>query len=619
MANRASKKADSRPSDGSFTFRKAADLAGMVGILGLALSLGAFRLADPDLGLHLAVGRSIAQNGRLPPITEFLYTAPPDFQPLPDDKWLFRLACYGLHQLGGAAGLIAGRMLLILWISAGLIGGIGRPAPAWSRILLMTLFLLTASTRLTLRPELFSMALAVTFMCLLERWAARPKLLIPALAALQVVWVNCHGYFFFGPLLVGIWFLDAWAGVRFKADAEASPKVRGLFFAGLACIFVSFLNPATWRGFIYPLSVMSLLSQEGGILKHTIRELRPTVVLIKEATFPRSVPVMAYLAAALLTLLGYLLTWRKRPLREWLMLAFSLALSLQFIRNMALVGLAAVPFGSHALAGAVERVCHRMPSFHRRAVSCVSLLLTATLAVLIFLVLTDRYYRACSMSFKTTGISWSEATIPTGLAAFVKEQGFHGPVFNTFDVGSSLAWLIYPDERAFINGDTSAYPLTFYREVRAEPSGQADPYAEIFRRFQKWDERYHFRLAILSYRLIWDRALMTYLYSSSEWSLVYLERSATCFVRREGMDAGRLRALEEAVGDRLDASIAAPIPRASFWKVYSPSAEVDLLAGCVALKWWDRVEALARRALQVHPDLPEREALLKGLGYSGQR
>ncbi|MBI2191820.1 MAG: hypothetical protein HYU36_07545 [Planctomycetes bacterium] len=582
-------------------------------LLALALSLGAFRLADPDLGLHLAAGRTIALEQRLPQVGEFLYTSP-DFYSLPDDKWLFRLACYALHQAGGAAGLIAGRMVLILWTLAALL--FHRPAPAPARVLMGGLFLLSASTRLTLRPEMVSLALAATFLALLERWRHQPRTLIPFLAALQVLWVNAHGFFFFGPVLVAVAWVDARLRARREAPTGAYERTaeRGLGWSLLVCLACCFLNPATWRGVLYPVSVIALLHREGGILRQTIRELRPTAVLFQNLSFPTSAPTLAYAASLGLAILGFILTRRRRLLREWLVLGLAAVLSLQFIRNVPFAALATLSFGPQALAEAwSRRPADRPRAGSKRAAWLAPALLAASLTALSFLVVTDRYYRACSMSFKTTGIGWSDATIPARLAAFVREQGFRGPLFNTFDVGSSLAWLLYPPERAFINGDTSGYPLEFYKEVKAEPSGP-DPNAEIFQRFQHWDDRYHFRLAVLSYRMVWDRALMVHLHRSSEWALVYLERSAACFVRREGRDPEALRQLEQDVKDRLDAYLATAIPRSSLWKVHAASAELDYLAACVSLEWWGRVEAFARRALAVHPGLPERAALLQALG-----
>ena len=573
----------------------------------LVFSLCCFKLTDPDLGLHLAVRRSIALDGRIPAINEFLYTTK-DFKPLPDDKWLFRLVTYGFMRAGGPAGLIAWRLLLAVWIVVAMLWGPGRKTSPLTRAFMGGLFLLVISGRLTIRPELMSIALSASFIAILEQWHRQPKKLVPTLAGLQLLWVNSHGFFFFGLVLIGIWWVDAFFSARKegKRNGKSRKVEKTLRIALAVCLIVCFLNPGGWRGVAYPVSVMSLLSQEGGVLRETIRELQPTWTRIR--IFP---PTVGYVVLVGVTGLAFLFTAKKRAVREWLLLAFGLVLSLQFIRNMPMIGLGVLPLGTSVVSEASRRLTSRLRGARGLDDRPPLVMLTVLLFLFSFLLLTDRYYRSTRM-FKTTGIGWSDLTIPKEIANFVTDQKLNGPIFNTFNVGSSLAWFLYPREQAFINGDTSGYPVGLFASVVRNPPG-ATGIQDTFSRFRKWEQKYQFRLAVVSYRSPLSRSYMQYLFRSPNWFSVYLEPAAICFAHRKGIPIHRQRELERGTRSRLDDFTGSPIPKSSIWRVYRASKEMDLMKVCVAAGWMNQVQGLAHRVLEVEPNLPERDKLEKAL------
>jgi len=111
-----------------------------------------------------------------------------------------------------------------------------------------------------------------------------------------------------------------------------------------------------------------------------------------------------------------------------------------------------------------------------------------------------------------------------------------------------------------------------------------------------------------------DQAVLKYLFLSPDWFPVYLEPCAACFVHRESMPVQRQRELERAAVGRLDERIGSPVPKSSFWRVYRASGEMDLMRACVVAGWMNQVKGLAFRALEIEPNLPDRESLQKALG-----
>ena len=63
------------------------------------------------------------------------------------------------------------------------------------------------SGRLCERPELFSLLFLAGFLVVLGRAAERPRWLW-LLPLLQLLWVNCHGFFVMGPLLIAAYAVE---------------------------------------------------------------------------------------------------------------------------------------------------------------------------------------------------------------------------------------------------------------------------------------------------------------------------------------------------------------------------------------------------------------------------
>ena len=82
-----------------------------------------------------------------------------------------------------------------------------RDWPAWVVAAAWVPALLVMSTRLPPRPEVFSLAFLAAYMAVLLRCDRRPAF-IWALPAIQVLWVNSHGLFILGPIILGAYVAD---------------------------------------------------------------------------------------------------------------------------------------------------------------------------------------------------------------------------------------------------------------------------------------------------------------------------------------------------------------------------------------------------------------------------
>ncbi len=145
------------------------------------------------------------ETGRWPAANTFSF-AVPDY-PYIDLHWVFQIALYAVYRLGGVNGCIALAIVLVLATTALVYATAVRHAPPIVVAPVLVLALTIASPRFVPRPELVSFALLGAYLWILER---RPigrsiYLLVP----LQVLWVNSHGLFAVGLVLIGCYWLGA--------------------------------------------------------------------------------------------------------------------------------------------------------------------------------------------------------------------------------------------------------------------------------------------------------------------------------------------------------------------------------------------------------------------------
>jgi len=171
------------------------------------IACGIDRNYQTDLWHHLARGRAIATEGRLLDEDRFTYTVHgKSFQ---DVNWLCQLAFYGLYQAGGLELLQAVNALVLAVTMALLVLLCRRRSGSMLVAGGVGLFVFLGLWQLFLiRPQTVSLLLFLLLYAVLEGAERRPWLLavVPCLLA---VWVNVHGAFPLGLVLIGCYLLAA--------------------------------------------------------------------------------------------------------------------------------------------------------------------------------------------------------------------------------------------------------------------------------------------------------------------------------------------------------------------------------------------------------------------------
>ncbi len=174
--------------------------------LALTFLLGVFPLKDTDFWWHLRTGDLIRQTGQVPKADPYTFTVLDS--PWIDLHWGFQVALSWGYAHGGVVALNLAKCAITCAAFFLLITARKREWPVWAVVLAWLLALLVLGGRIYVRPETFSLLSMSGFLAILFRWDQYPALawLLPVI---EVFWVNSHGLFVLGPIILTFALSDA--------------------------------------------------------------------------------------------------------------------------------------------------------------------------------------------------------------------------------------------------------------------------------------------------------------------------------------------------------------------------------------------------------------------------
>lgn len=204
------------------------------------LSFGFTEMMGSDLWWHIAAGREIVENGSPWLNDDWSYTE--SGSPWRNHEWLADLLFYGWVQLFGVASLVIWKWALIVASFCLLQQVLTRvSASPLAALLASVAGIAIAAPFLDIRPQLYTLlGIALLLHLALLRPARMRDLLL-----LFLVWVNLHGGFVFGLMLLSI-LLCPWRDLSMLT-------VRNALLQWTACALICLLNPDGLKIFWLPL------------------------------------------------------------------------------------------------------------------------------------------------------------------------------------------------------------------------------------------------------------------------------------------------------------------------------------------------------------------------------
>jgi hypothetical protein len=361
-------------------------------------------------------------------------------------------------------------------------------------VLTVAIGLSLVTANLLARPHVLALPLAAAWGAGLL--AARDRGRAPpiGLAALMIAWVNMHGGFIFGLLLIGPFALEAVTEAPVGARLLAA---RAWATFALAALAVALINPYGIDAFLLPFRLMSVENLS------RISEWRP-----------QDFSHIGTMELALLTLLGLTLIrpFSMPPIRAALLIAL-VAMALQHSRHQVLLGILAPMLLARPIAAAIG-----MGSAGEEGRRIARIALTATVAA----ALAIGGARLIAPIERTDG-----ASAPISALRAVPPELRAKPVLNDYAFGG---YLIFEHVRPFIDG-------------RAELYG--DAMMSLYGRLQAGDEA-DVESALKRYGIAWtifapDSRMVAILDRKPGWRRLYADATAVVHVRDAAPEAEGLR------------------------------------------------------------------------------
>ncbi|RJO65053.1 MAG: hypothetical protein C4540_02330 [Candidatus Omnitrophota bacterium] len=488
-------------------------------------------LYDLDIWLHLKTGEIIVRTHAIPVRDIFSFTVAG--KPWIDHSWLFQVIVYALYSRWGADSLIflqstviAGAFFILLL--AGL-----RLARSYLEPSVFVLLAAYASlSRFNIRPEILSLFIFAGYLYILTAYTENKK--IWNLVLLQIIWVNLHGYFFLGPLLV-LLFLAAeflrralrslpwqWGETSALSDA-AYRRFQKLF---LVILGAGAINPNGIRGLLYPLLVLKeALAGKTHIFLQHIQELQLTFQTIAYLQNTYFYLLMAGICGVL-----FAVNIKKVGIRDILLLVWFFIFS-QTVRHVAFFAFVAYLFILRYLVPTITGIAFHIrlrassraaPYFAARYFLAVFLI--SIMAVRSHAMLTQRYYDFTANQFKSDLSGINASSYPQGAVDFLLAHRIHGNVFNDFDSGAYMIGRAYPHNRIFIDGRTELYGQAFFKKYLAMLNGNT-------LLFDKAAQGYRINIVLMSLNNRPLPRILAYLYKNPHWKLVFFDAFGVVFVR----------------------------------------------------------------------------------------
>ncbi len=462
-------------------------------------------VTDPDFWWHLRAGQYIFETRSIPhtDIFSFTFTG----REWVTHEWLSEALIYAIFKWLGWGGLVIGFALIVTaafgvsYFSCEKRGA--HPFVSWAAVLVGAV---ATAPVWGVRPQMFSLLLASVFTAVLMNCLrGESSRTVWWLPPLMLLWVNLHGGFVLGPVLIAI----TLCGLTLDGLLEKRPRsailkrVAPLALVLVACLTVVPLNPNGLRLFTYPFETLS-----SPVMQEHIEEwFSPNFHQIR--FLPLAVLLFTTFAAVALSP-------KRLRASELLMLSATGYAVLRSGRHLPIFAFAAVPLlAEHAslwikdhiwAAGlfAPEKIVSKQQARLRFAVLVIALCISL-------------------INVRQVVAKQADAEaqhFPAKATEFIRAQNMPDPIFNWYDWGGYLIWKLYPERRVYIDGRADVYGDAFIEEFLRASKGQGD-----------WREplrRYNIRTVIVKP----DSPLVSLLVKEEAWSKAFEDNQAVVLVKR---------------------------------------------------------------------------------------
>lgn len=496
-------------------------------LVGVFVFVNTHPIRPHDFWWHITAGRELAQTGQIPLVDSASQSMTGMPYPAYQTYWLMEWTLYQLYRLGGAVLIVLFQTTVVTATYTLLLLLARRISGSWRIAALVTLFAAAQGLNdWNVRPQTISFLLGALFLSAIDAYRHKARGWLLALFPVgMVVWVNSHGSFPLGLLLLGLWVADeAWNAFYTGQWRTLLAPAAALGVTAVACL----LNP---RG-IGVLGYITAMTSDPVIQSLVPEWAPPTFSALGGQLFLGGL----LLSAAVLALSSR----RPTPSQLLTFLVFG-ALGLRTSRGIVWFGLSMAP----VLAGHVGKIGEwvrvrgrgsewereregegeRLPQDIGAAIpatqSGIANTLNAVLVGLLLLgaVLSLPWFKGLwPLAPEKAGLISAET--PIAATEVLLRERPEGPLFHAMSFGSYLIWEAQPEYPVFVDPRIELYPADLWLD-----------YIRISAAALGWEERlvgYGIRTLMLSSSE--QAGLVAAVRESREWREIYNDATSALFV-----------------------------------------------------------------------------------------
>ena len=462
-------------------------------------------LGDGDTGYHIRTGQFILNTGQVPRVDIYSFITPT--LKWTAHEWLSEVIMAILYRVSGLTGVVV-FFTMLLAVTNWLLYAILRTK--YDDILLCTfvtlLATLTASSHWLARPHLFSVPLLLIWYELLDQFQYYDKPTLKYLPILMLLWVNLHGGFMLGIVLLIIYLACNLTYSLTDSPASAlrhSAKAKALGSTALLTIAACMVNPVGIDILWFPFRVTSdrfVMDWVTEFMSPNFHQALPFkymfIVVIAALALART--RLNLIESALLTLVSYM--------------------ALYSVRHVSVFAIVAAPILLRMSSGITASLPPRISGFYqarRKLFTDLDMQLVGKLwpALAVSMVLGSALLGALRVSF-------SDKIFPVAAVEFLKRENLSGNMFNNDEFGDYLIFSAWPQYRVFADGRSDMYGEKY-----------GSPYLKVAAVQPGWKEILH------RYDISWiffqtETPLTAALLEQPDWQPIYSDKLATIFVRK---------------------------------------------------------------------------------------
>jgi len=481
-----------------------ADVIFLFILLLLALFQGNSLLHDGDTGYHIRAGEFIIETWSVPHQDIFSFHTPP--LPWTAHEWLSEVIMAIVHQSFGLTGVVvffSGLIALIYYLMFRQLrkddGNI------FAIVVIVILVFATSHLHWLARPHIFSLLLLVIWYRILDNYEYRGINQFYLLPPLMVLWVNLHGGYITGLILLGIYC----AGNLLRccqndavARSEAYIKFRQFFIFFCGCLAATLINPYGYRILLFPFNLVG----NKYLMDH-----------VNEFLSPNFHEPLIFKYLLLLSIAVFACSRKRLNIIELTLVLFFTNMALFSIRHVTLFAIIVAPIllkRIDELVGCDEGMLARF--YKQRAAGIeeidgaakgffwplAGMTLVITLAV------------QGNVEFK-----FDENAKPVAAVEFLKQEKILGNMFSNDEFGDYIIYAAWPEYRVFIDGRSDMYGedriKEYYKVSKAEPG------------WEQILDKYEINLVMYDA----NSTLSHYLLNANGWGLIYVDKVAHIYVR----------------------------------------------------------------------------------------